>query len=439
MRFAAAVAAMLMLLAPAIWNGFPLLQYDTGGYLARWYENVLEISRSPVYGFFLAALARPDLWPAVAVQAAATMWVFWLLLRAQGMARPGLLVLIVAALSLLTTLAWLASTLLTDIFAGLAVLALYLVVLRAEALARWECWVLVIFIAFAAGTHTATLAMLLALVLVGAVVAWFDRRLVPFAGLARGALALVLGTGMVLAANFWISGRITWMPGGGALLFGRMLEAGIVARYLNDHCPDPRLRLCQYRDKLPATADEFFWDDDIEIFNKLGRFEGLDQEMKTIVRESLVQYPWLQLKAAVSATALQLVQVATGFGLGTDIFNTYWVVEQYAPAAVPTMKRARQQKGELDFTVINYVQVPVAWASMLLLLGVIVVAYRRFPDVGPLAVTVALAILANAFVCGALANPHDRYGARIVWLASFVVLLALVRLRNEPKPWALAP
>ena len=36
-------------------------------------------------------------------------------------------------------------------------------------------------------------------------------------------------------------------------------------------------------------------------------------------------------------------------------------------------------------------------------------------------------LLANAFVCGALSNPHDRYGARVVWLASFAVALAALR------------
>jgi hypothetical protein len=41
-----------------------------------------------------------------------------------------------------------------------------------------------------------------------------------------------------------------------------------------------------------------------------------------------------------------------------------------------------------------------------------------------LACTVALALMANAFVCGALSNPHDRYGARMTWLAVLVVLLA---------------
>ena len=48
-------------------------------------------------------------------------------------------------------------------------------------------------------------------------------------------------------------------------------------------------------------------------------------------------------------------------------------------------------------------------------------------DLMPLAITVALAILGNTVVCGVFANPHDRYGARIVWLATFVVLIALVR------------
>ena len=64
---------------------------------------------------------------------------------------------------LLTALPWLADILLTDIFAGLAVLALYLLVLRPETLERWERVALFALIAFAAATHSATLAVLLAL------------------------------------------------------------------------------------------------------------------------------------------------------------------------------------------------------------------------------------------------------------------------------------
>ena len=44
----AAVLSMALLSAPAVWNRFPLLQYDTGGYLARWYEPYLVPSRAVV-------------------------------------------------------------------------------------------------------------------------------------------------------------------------------------------------------------------------------------------------------------------------------------------------------------------------------------------------------------------------------------------------------
>src|SRR5438477_7417016 len=97
---AAAAVATLILLAPALWNGFPLLQYDTGGYLARWYEGTLEQSRSTVYGLFLNLFTRPDFWPAVVVQAAVTVWVLALVLRVHGLGgRARVLIVTVAALS----------------------------------------------------------------------------------------------------------------------------------------------------------------------------------------------------------------------------------------------------------------------------------------------------------------------------------------------------
>jgi hypothetical protein len=423
-RFTAAAVAVLLLLAPALWNGFPLLQYDTGGYLARWYEGHLEESRSTVYGLYLVLTARPDFWPAVAIQAMLTVWVLWLTLRAHALATPLVLVVSAAVLAIATSLSWLASTLLTDIFAGVSVLALYLVVLRAQTLARWERWALIALLAFSAATHTATLAVLLALLAAGLLVALVRRKVVPFAGLARGALAIAISVALLLAANVAVAGRLAWTPGGSAIPFGRMLQAGIVARYLAERCPDPRLpKLCANRDKLPTDSDFFFWGSD--LFDELGRFEGLGDEMRIVVRESLTAYPAAQLLAAITATAQQLVRVATGYGIRTDIWHTHWIVETFTPHATPAMKAAHQQRGDLDFTVINRLHVPVAWGSMLLLLGVIALAARRrqYSGIGDLATVAALAILANAAVCGALSNPNDRYGARMVWLATLVVLL----------------
>ena len=75
------LACLALLVAPAAWNGFPLLQYDTGGYLAPWYAGQLHISRSVPYGLLLVAGHWLDFWPVPIVQSALTLWVLNTLFR----------------------------------------------------------------------------------------------------------------------------------------------------------------------------------------------------------------------------------------------------------------------------------------------------------------------------------------------------------------------
>ncbi len=430
---AAFAVAVLLLLAPAIWNGYPLLQYDTGGYLARWHEGTLEIARSTAYALFLHLGERPHFWPVVAIQAALVAWVVGLLLRALGLARGPVPVLaVLAILSVATALPWLSSMLLTDIFAGLGVLALYLLLFKPQALRPYERVGLTLLTAFATASHSATLAMLLALVAAGALANLAVRHFLPWRRLAHGLGAIALGALMLLACNLALSGRLVWTPGGFELVFGRMMQDGIVARYLEDRCApegvkgdaarfEP-LKLCPHRHALPATADEFLWDS--EIFNSLGRFDGLRGEMRAIVLGSLAAYPGLQLKAALAATAKQLALVETGWGMHDILPHTAGVIERYLPREIPAMRAAKQQRGLIDYETINRLHVPVAYAATILLL-LALWRLRRDPrdDLALLAATVVAATLANAGILGILSGPHDRYGARIAWLAVLVVLL----------------
>src|SRR5271167_2833198 len=107
-RLGEALVATLLLLAPATWNGFPFLQFDSGGYLARWFEGYLEPSRSTVYGLFAVAGWPLDFWPEVFLQAAAAVWIISLVLLAYGFGdRPLALFGIVAVLAATTALPWL--------------------------------------------------------------------------------------------------------------------------------------------------------------------------------------------------------------------------------------------------------------------------------------------------------------------------------------------
>ena len=171
----AAIAIPLMLLAPALWNGYPLLQWDTGGYLARWYEGYLVPSRSTVFGLYLHFGEDSAFWINLGIQALATLWILQLTLRVFGMAQPLRLLAISLVLVLTTALPWLASMLLTDIFAGLSVLSLFILVVHGERTSAIEKCSLFAFTAFAAATHSATLAVLLGLCCVGWIVRPFLR------------------------------------------------------------------------------------------------------------------------------------------------------------------------------------------------------------------------------------------------------------------------
>ena len=434
----AIILSVAILIAPAIWNRFPLLQYDTGGYLARWYEGTLVPSRAVVYGLILNAGVPLSFWPVLIAQAALTVWVLALMLRVHGFGgRPWLLLGSVTVLSILTTLPFLTAILLTDIFCGLGVLALYLLLMRGDALSRSERIGLVVLGAVSAATHSATIAVMGALVASAALLYLINRKRVPRAALGHGVLALLLGAVMVFAANYAVAKRLAWTPGGFALSFGRMLQDGIVNKYLDAHCPDARLRLCAYKDELPRYADVWFWGS--PLFDRLGRFAGLGKEMEHIAVQSLIDYPALQIKTAAIATARQLIDVHTGEGVVHWVWHTYFIVHDYTPQLEPAMKAARQQLGEFSFETINKVHYPLALLSMALLPAIVVCAWRRkLPAaLGELAAFCALALFANALVCGALSNPHDRYGARIVWLAAVAAGLALacvIERRKAPLP-----
>jgi hypothetical protein len=156
----------------------------------------------------------------------------------------------------------------------------------------------------------------------------------------------------------------------------------------------------------------------------------LNDEMAFIALHALAEYPARQAEAAIAATAQQLVHVATGEGTTGWVPHTYAIIERYLPSQTGAMRAGRQQHWQLNFPAVNRVHVPVALGSMLALLAVLGHACwrRRVDDISLLAATVSLAVLGNAFICGVISGPHDRYGARLAWLATFAVLVAVGRV-----------
>ena len=423
------------LLSPALWNGFPLVFADTGGYLERPFEGTLDIGRSALYGTFLAAGIPLQFWPNVILQAALTLWILALVLRTHRLdGSPVLFVALIIGLSTLTGLPWNVGQLMRDIFLPLSVLALYLLAFFRGALARWEIGALVAFIAIAIAFHMTVLALTLALT---AVLALLKPVLTPLRfptpGLALPAAALIAGLLFAPMSNFAVTGTFAFTPGGTTFLFGRLVQDGIVAQYLADHCPDQTLRLCAYRDQLPTTADDWLWSYESPL-HKLGWWRAFEPEANRIIRESLARYPARHVMTAASATVQQLARFKTGEGMrSNDNWHAELVFATLAPRAIEPFRASRQQNDQFDFTLINAVQVPLAWLSMAALVLVASLARRTPADRSSagLAALCLLALLGNAAICGIFSNPNDRYQSRIVWLATFAAAITLLARRSD--------
>jgi hypothetical protein len=132
-------------------------------------------------------------------------------------------------------------------------------------------------------------------------------------------------------------------------------------------------------------------------------------------------------EAMVHRSAKQLVRVKSGEGVVTTLFHTHGIIERYMPTAVPAMRAARQQHGEVSFHFLNEMQLPVALISMLLWPVIVLAGRGEYGDLRLLAATVIVALLANAVVWSVMSNPHDRYGARLAWIATFAVALVPMR------------
>ena len=414
---------------PALYNGFPLVFYDSGGYIARAFEPELVPGRSVAYGYLLWVFELGlAYWPAIFVQSSVVVWLNYVCARVHDLPHgPFSLTATTAGLAIGTGLPWFTAQLMPDVWASVLILALYLLGFRSHRLTRWEEGALTACAIFAMASHMSHVALAAGLVVV--IVAFRCFRCIATVRLPI--LILVLGISSVPLANWLAAGQFKFTPGGQTFIFGRLVQEGIVARFLADRCPSPEYRLCKFRDRMPTTADDWIWHSE-SPFRAIGGWEGGAPEMARMIRESLMAYPVEHLVSAFGSTWEQLIKLGTGDGIDRELWHVRYVLERYQPDLLPAFDAARQQSKGFTFTALNFVHVPLAQAAMVVLTLLGWRLTRHEGDLAGLTAFILIALVGNAFICGTMSNPHERYQSRVVWLAVLCVILAgqRIMLRN---------
>lgn len=416
-------AAATFLLWPAFYNGYPLLHVDSADYILL----SLLVEPVPYRTLPYALLIRPlhgeaSLWPVVVAQAGLTAWV----LRAAVLGllerrRDLVYAVLILVLAVATGLPWFVSQVMPDLFAGLGLLALALLLALPRPGSRTG--LLTALAALALACHAShALAGLLLLAAAAIVLA---RRRAGLRPLLLPGLAVALGIVAVPAVNLAAGAGFFYSRGGEVFLLGRMVQDGLAKRYLDARCPDPGLTLCAYRDRLPATHNDFLWNRP-EAFAAMGGWDAAIPEARRIVRESLLLFPLAHLRAALEAGAIQLVTLRTGSDIGHPATLSTPTVETVFPHEAMAYHAALQQRRALPFEALNRWQVPIQLAALAGLAALVAMAAlrgrRRQAGFGALLLA---SLAANALVCGALSNPQDRYQSRVAWLAALGVGIAV--------------
>ena len=444
----AVIAAAAMLALPALWNRYPLTYYDSVDYVLMPFTWDMPIYRTGAYGVF-AGLARVGggLWAIVVAQCVMVAYVLYESLRLFAPAAPRrALIALTATLCVLTGLPWFTSQIMPDAFTGAVVLAIITLAFADQWLDRWREAALGAILAVGIAVHTSHFALAGGLIL-----CLFAARALAVRGwpllrprLCTALIAFVAALGMAIGANWLIAGRPFLAQPSAVLTLGLFVQDGLAKRYLDEVCKRPgpdKPGLCMARNRLPVRANDFLWNDD--DFWKLGGWVGMQAEADRIVKGCITQYPFTYALTSLELMLQQLAMVDTGDGLTPMQYFIGHAIQRYYPHEMRTFVDARQQQG-IELALVNEIQVPILLFSGAALIPILWLAWRRRDRVSvTLASLVLLALLGNAFVCGALSNPNDRYQSRIAWVPVLVLALTGARLlgltRGEvrrPLPWS---
>jgi len=441
----------LLLAAPAIWNGFPLLYWDSYDYMGIPFGAKMPVFRTASYSMITAsALLVPTIWTPIAVQC---LVIAWILREAVEALVPGpvrrTLPIAAVATTLLTAFPWFTSQLMADCFTAPLILGVVGAAFGEPPPSRTRRIVLILALALAVAVHSSHIALLTGILIVlGALrlAAIVDPARLRFLKprLLTPVLALVFGVTAATGANWVVTDKVFVSQSTDILMLARLVQDGIAKKYLREVCPKgAALMLCPHIDELPDNANQFLWTPG-PFYNLGGWSREMREEARSIVLGSLATHPMDHLASAWNLTIEQLFQVRTGDGvvrLDTIHADDDPTRNPFMPKIIAKYYRpdldeywASRQRRNFGFEEINAVQVPLALAGYVAILIALIVGLRRRKRLiaGP-ALLVTLAILGNAFICGALSNPNNRYQARLAWVGGMIALTSVFRARERDE------
>ena len=456
-------------LAVFLLNGGPLFYFDTVGYVEQgtsvlrmvvphdWLvhgatagpggggpaapdDKTVNGSRSAIFSVFLAVLYHAHLFRAFPVVGAAfVLAAIWLpmrvaLRRSEGVPPLWMVLLLPLLAACAGSLPFYLAFLMPDIFAAVLILVCASLVAFGPEMRRWEVLVSValgLASVLAHPSHLLIVAVMVpvcfVLALLGGRRGWWIAPLMVLAMLLGGAGERLLFRSAVEVAT---KSEVTYFP----FLTARIIADGPGLAYLETHCPDPAIPTCllhaalsQSDDpmRLTATHIVFATSPEIGSFRRMALEDQkrVVQDQRNFVREVVLTDPVGVLSSLVRNTANQ-----------ADMNSVEMTVPSPGVAASVSEDLPAADLGAGRLIADREAWLPqvetahrVIYLLSLALIGLLVLWPNRLMwQLRLFAAAILLGIVANAFICGAVSQPANRYGARVIWLLPMLAAMLAV-------------
>src|SRR6218665_1636420 len=250
------IAGTLMLMFAALYNGFPMMTSDSGGYINIGFKGIVPIDRPIFYGLFVrhSSLAS-SLWFTVLFQSLLLFYVLWQTLSRFASAlygNAGKFILLVV-LTAFSSISWFAGQVMPDIFVGMGLLAFLLLIVAQGNTVSTALNALILLASCL--VHNSCMLGFLIIFMLTLMYALYSKA---FSGkiilLKRFILAgcVILSSWIITPLLNYSYGQpfeITGSPY--VFLMGKNIENGIVDRYLAEHCD-------QYLERSVNDTSQYF-------------------------------------------------------------------------------------------------------------------------------------------------------------------------------------
>jgi hypothetical protein len=444
------LVTVLILSALAFYNKLPLLYPDSGTYLINSLSQEPSLGKAMGYTFFIHLVTwQATTWTIVLFQNLIISFLIFMFLKLffRGRQLYTFHFITIIFLTIFSSLCWFSCLIMPDIFTPAMVLGV-IIFMISEKISVLQYILYLLLITLFLTSHLTILLLLFFLIV--PVLAFLYLKNKPkeiISRMIRRCYAL-FATGMVAililctynyaqGLGFKLSHTTNMM------LTAKFCNTGLLKRYLDDKCKTgSECVLCQYKDSLPGSSDEFLWSDHSPLYNYKHPVSLDEPWLKAevayapIVKDILstpAYYPKL-IKDAVKYTWDQMIsiKISTGkipFGVNSAPYYPY---RDRFPNDLNQFFNSLQNKGNLHFGVFEiFNRLSVILSLILILIGIFYVK----PDFVLWFTTaiIALSLLENAFITSVLSVVEDRYQSRIVWLLPLLAIVFLFKIILKKK------